>query len=476
VDLASLKALTPTQWVIPQHGSMRVPAHIVATRELVLGMDTTVATQLTHVAALPGIVGAAYALPDAHWGYGFPIGGVAAFDAQKGGIISAGGVGFDIACGVRCLRTGLTEADLNAHLHRLADTLAARIPAGLGSTSALRLTSSEMDAMLTGGAHWAVARGWGWPEDLLAIEDQGCVAGADPAAVSLSARQRQRDEMGTLGSGNHYLEVQTVQAIYDPVAAAAYGLRHGDVVVMIHSGSRGLGHQIGSEFLRRMAEAAPQHGLVLPDRDLACAPIQSPLGQAYLGAMRSAMNCALANRQILTHWTRTVFQAVFPNQALNVLYDVSHNTCKVETHWVENEVRELYVHRKGATPALGPGHPELPETLRAVGQPVLIGGSMGTHSWIMAGTQTSPRLAWSSACHGAGRAISRHQAHRTWRGRAIVDQLARRGILVRCPSQRGIAEEAPHAYKDVDAVVHAADQAGLARKVAQLVPRIVIKG
>lgn len=296
--------------------------------------------------------------------------------------------------------------------------------------------------------------------------------GAEPDQVSGRAKARQRDEMGTLGSGNHYLEVQEVTTIYDRVAASAFGLEAGDAVMMIHCGSRGLGHQIGTEFLMQMAQSASQHGIDLPDRELACAPINSQLGRRYLGAMRAAINCALANRQIITHLVRNVFADILRNADLTLLYDVSHNTCKVEEHGS----LQLYVHRKGATRCFGPGHPDVPEALRTVGQPVFIGGSMGTASYVLAGTEHSERLALSSACHGAGRAMSRHQASRTWRGRQVVDELAARGILIRSPSMRGVAEEAPQAYKDVSEVVECADAAGLARRVARLAPLICIKG
>jgi tRNA-splicing ligase RtcB len=302
------------------------------------------------------------------------------------------------------------------------------------------------------------------------------MAGADPKAVSAQAKKRQREEMGTLGSGNHYLEVQRVAEIYDEATAAAFGLVRDQVVVSIHCGSRGLGHQIGTEYLKEMALAAKSYGIVLPDRELACAPITSPVGQRYLGAMRAAINCALANRQVITHLTRRVFAEFFPGLSLPLLYDVSHNTCKVETHEVDGRRRSLYVHRKGATRAFGPGHPELPEALRPVGQPVLIGGSMGTASYVLVGTRESEALAFSSACHGAGRAMSRQQALKRWQGREVVESLARRGVVVRSPSFRGVAEEAPEAYKDVSAVVDAADRAGLARKVAKLVPLVCIKG
>jgi tRNA-splicing ligase RtcB len=467
---------SPYAWRIEAQGRMRVPAVIYADRELVDAMEDKVFTQLSNVATLPGIQEAAFAMPDAHWGYGFPIGGVAAFDPDEGGVISAGGVGFDISCGVRTLCTGLTREQLASESHVLADRLAAAIPAGLGSTGGIRLGHREMDRMLTGGAAWAVAQGYGDEADLERTEEHGCMAGADPAQVSDRAKERQRSEMGTLGSGNHYLEVQRVAQILDPASARAFNLREDEVVISIHCGSRGLGHQIGSEFLKSMAARAGDQGIWLPDRELACAPIASDLGRSYLGAMRAGINCALANRQILTHLTREVFEACFPGVRLGLLYDVSHNTCKLETHAVDGEAKRLFVHRKGATRALGPGHPDLPDALRATGQPVLIGGSMGTESFILVGTAESEARAFSSACHGAGRSMSRRQASRRWQGRGIIKELESRGILIRSPSLRGVAEEAPGAYKDVRSVVDAADQAGLARKVARLEPLICVKG
>jgi len=466
----------PCEWEIPMRGQMRVPAIVYGSETLVADMDDKVLEQASNVANLPGIVRASYAMPDAHWGYGFPIGGVAAFDPEHGGVVSAGGVGFDVSCGVRCLHTGLRHEDIRAVQGPLADALFERIPAGVGSTGAIRLDAGQMDAMLAGGAKWAVERGWGTAADLERIEERGQMLHAKPGKVSAMARRRQRDEMGTLGSGNHYLEVQRVAEVFDDAIAAAFGLRVDDAVVMIHCGSRGLGHQIGTEFLREMAIAAPGFGIVLPDRELACAPIRSELGEAYLGAMRAAINCALANRQILTHLVRQVFAQRLPTARMPLLYDVSHNTCKLETHRIDGEARSLFVHRKGATRALGPGHPDLPDALRGVGQPVLIGGSMGTGSYVLAGTKGSESLAFSSACHGAGRAMSRHQAAARWRGRQVVDDLAARGILVRSPSSRGIAEEAPGAYKDVSEVVDATDAAGLARKVARLEPLVCVKG
>ncbi|AHE98079.1 RtcB family protein [Thioalkalivibrio paradoxus] len=476
MDINRFTKVSDTAWRLEPQGAMRVPAVIYADEALLADMDDKVAEQASNVAMLPGIVQASYAMPDAHWGYGFPIGGVAAFDAEQGGVVSAGGVGFDVSCGVRTLLTGLDHRAIEAVQPRLADALFAGIPAGLGSTGQIHLRDQQMTDMLRGGAAWAVERSFGQPEDLERIEERGQMAGADPEAVSQQARKRQRNEMGTLGSGNHYLEVQHITRVFDPDVAAAFGLAEGQVVVSIHCGSRGLGHQIGTEFLREMAIAAQGHGIDLPDRELACAPIHSEIGQRYLGAMRAAINCALANRQILTHLAREVFAEVLPDANLRLLYDVSHNTCKTERHVVDGRDRELYVHRKGATRAFGPGHPDLPEALRGVGQPVLIGGSMGTASYILVGTNEGERLSFNSACHGAGRAMSRHQATRQWRGRALVDELAARGILIRSPSLRGVAGEAPGAYKDVSRVVQASHDAGLARLVARVEPMVCIKG
>lgn len=476
MDLSTLEQAGPYEWRIPPTGAMRVPGVIYADRALISDMDEKVREQVTNVASLPGIVTASYAMPDAHWGYGFPIGGVAAFAADEGGVVSAGGVGFDISCGVRCMLTGLERPTVAAKHGDLADRLFARIPAGLGSHGRIVLERQAMDDMLAGGAAWAVAEGYGVPADLERIEEHGRMAGAEPACVSERAKQRQRREMGTLGSGNHYLEVQEVAEIFDEAAAKGFGLRRGEVVVSIHCGSRGLGHQIGTEFLREMVEAAPDHAIVLIDRELACAPIDSPIGERYLGAMRAAINCALANRQIIASLTREVFAALFPGAGLPLLFDVSHNTCKVEEHQLEGRPRRLYIHRKGATRAFGPGHPDLPPELRASGQPVLIGGTMGTASYVLVGASGNESRGFSSACHGAGRRMSRHRARKLWSGRQVVDDLAARGIVVRSPSYRGVAEEAPDAYKDVTRVVDAAEGAGIARKVARLEPMVCIKG
>ena len=476
MDLARLTRVDETAWRIEPHGAMRVPAIIYADENLIRDMDEKVYKQAANVAMLPGIVQASYAMPDAHWGYGFPIGGVAAFDADQGGVVSAGGVGFDISCGVRTMLSGLKAADILPIQRALADSLFRQIPAGVGSTGAITLDTVEMDAMLSGGARWAIACGWGEARDLERIEENGTMIGAMPEWVSERARERQRREMGTLGSGNHYLEVQAVAEIFDAKVAGIYGLAENDVVVTIHCGSRGLGHQIGSEYLRDMAIAASTSGISLPDRELACAPIKSDVGQHYLGAMRAAINCALANREILGHFAKRVFAHFFPGESLSLLFDVSHNTCKVEPHMVDGKRRQLFVHRKGATRAFGPGHESLPVTLRSAGQPVLIGGSMGTASYILAGEASAEQKAFSSACHGAGRAMSRHAARKQWSGRKIQDDLRTQGIVIRSPSTRGIAEEAPGAYKDVAAVVAAAEHAGLARRIARLRPLICIKG
>jgi len=477
MDLARLEQIEPWLWSLPvKSGEQRAQVRLYGTAQLLATMDDKVLEQIANVARLPGLIGAAMTMPDAHWGYGFPIGGVAAFDPERGGIISAGGVGFDISCGIRCLRTGLHWQDIAHRARVLADGLFRDIPAGVGEEGDIRLGPEELDDVLLGGARWAVQHGYGCAADLEFVEEQGCMSGAVPAHVSMLAKKRQRGEMGTLGSGNHYLEVQVVDRIYDAGAATAFGVNEGDIIVSIHCGSRGLGHQIGTDYLVSLAKAASRLGVQLPDRELACAPIHSEEGEQYIGAMNAAMNCALANRQILAHLTSRVFRHCFPAARVATLFDVSHNTCKPERHVVDGHERLLYVHRKGATRAFGPGHPALPARYREAGQPVIIGGSMGTGSYILAGTAESEARAFSSASHGAGRAMSRHQALRQWQGRKLVDELAAQGILIRTRSMRGVAEEAPGAYKDVHFVAEATEQAGLARRVAFLRPKICVKG
>ncbi|KTD36402.1 replication factor C subunit (activator I) [Legionella nautarum] len=476
MDLKLFEKISDYEWQIVPQQSMRVPAVIFASEALLCEMDLKVYEQLANVAKLPGIVGSALAMPDAHWGYGFPIGGVAAFDPEEGGVVSAGGVGFDILCGVRLLTTGLHRSEFEPFKEQLADALFARIPAGVGSKSRIKLNKKSMNAMLEGGAQWAVQQGYGEREDLERIENRGCLEGARPDQVSEHAKERQKEEMGSLGSGNHYLEIQEVTEVYQPEAAKAFGLRKGEIVVSIHCGSRGLGHQIGTDYLRSMTIHAEHYGIKLADRELACAPILSPLGENYLGAMRAGGNCALANREILTHFLRETFQDVMPGTKIGLVYDVSHNICKEEWHEINGKKKRLFVHRKGATRALGPGNPELPNDFITVGQPVIIGGSMGTASYVLVGTTTAEKKSFSSACHGAGRAMSRHQAMKKWRGHQIIEELAERGILIRSSSYRGVAEEAPGAYKDVNLVVDAAHDADLAKKVVCLEPLVCVKG
>lgn len=477
MDLSRLQQLEPWCWTLPlAPGEQRGEIRLYGEAELLRTLDDKVLEQITNVARLPGLTGAAMTMPDAHWGYGFPIGGVAAFDPEQGGIISAGGVGFDISCGIRCLRTNLDAPDIAPRLKALADTLYRDIPAGVGEEGQIKLGPAALDDVLRGGAQWAVKQGFGDAADLDFVEEHGCVEGAAPDNVSALAKKRQHGEMGTLGSGNHYLEVQVVDRIDDARAAQAFGIHAGQIIVSIHCGSRGLGHQIGTDYLVSLAKAASRLRITLPDRELACAPILSPEGQQYLGAMNAGINCALANRQILTQLTRQSFAHVIRGAQLTTLFDVSHNTCKAERHVVQGKKRLLYVHRKGATRAFGPGHPLLPVAYREVGQPVVIGGSMGTGSYLLCGTAEGEAQSFSSASHGAGRAMSRHQALRQWRGRQLVEDLAAQGILIRTRSLRGVAEEAPGAYKDVHRVAESTERAGLARRVAFLRPLACVKG
>jgi tRNA-splicing ligase RtcB len=454
---------------------MRVPGVIFASESLLPDAPGDQALQqVVNVAALPGIVEASYAMPDLHWGYGFPIGGVAATDPAEGGVVSPGGVGFDISCGVRLLVANLTRPEAAPRLERLMDLLAAAIPRGMGRGGVLPAADSDvLEGILVRGSAYAVERGFGVPADLTFCEDGGAVAGADPAAVSARALERGRAQIGSLGSGNHFLEIQAVDRLYDAPIAEALGLRPGLVCVMIHCGSRGLGHQICSDYVRTMLSAMPGHRIRVPDQQLACAPVVSAEGQRYLAAMAAAANYGRANRQLLTHATRRAFDGAGLGE-LDLLYDVSHNLAKLETHPVDGIPRRLCVHRKGATRAFPPGHAELPAPIRAIGQPVLVPGSMGTASYVLVGVAGG--AAFHSACHGAGRVLSRHAAARRAAGPKVRRELAAAGVLVRGSTSRGLAEEAPAAYKDVDEVVHACQQAGLADPVARLVPIGVVKG
>ncbi|MFW5997606.1 MAG: RtcB family protein [Desulfovermiculus sp.] len=476
MNRSDLVATGECRFELPPQGGMRVPAVFFASPGLVQQLEDKVLEQTANVACLPGIVRASLAMPDAHWGYGFPIGGVAAFDPEQGGIISVGGIGYDISCGVRSMHTSLHRSQIEPRLEQLTELLFQRIPAGVGSKGGITLNNKQLDQLLAQGASWAVGQGYGCPDDLANIEDNGRVSGANPDKVSSSAKERQYRQMGTLGSGNHYLEIQVVDAVYDQAAAKAFGLAVDDVLVSIHCGSRALGHQIGTDYIQILGRAAARYGVELPERELVCAPIRSPEGQDFYQAMVCGINCALANRQILSHLVRETFALLLPEAFLALIYDVSHNTCKIEEHEVQGRRRPLFVHRKGATRAFGPGHPELPAHYRETGQPVLIGGTMGSHSYILAGNTGGEDLAWSSACHGAGRSMSRKKALKRWKGQSVVNDLARQGILIRAASKRGAAEEAPLAYKDVDDVVESTHRAGLARKVARVSPLACIKG
>jgi tRNA-splicing ligase RtcB (3'-phosphate/5'-hydroxy nucleic acid ligase) len=466
---------SPYRFVIPRAGLMRVPGVVYANRELLpdTGEDQAL-QQVANVATLPGIVEASYAMPDIHWGYGFPIGGVAATDVAAGGVVSPGGVGFDISCGVRLLAADIGASDLRPLLSRLMDGLSAAIPRGAGPGGVWQLAGlGELEKVLDGGARYAVGQGHGSQRDLDRCEDQGVLAEADPGQVSHRALERGLRQVGSLGSGNHFLEVQAVDQVFDLDAAAAYGLAEGQTCVMIHCGSRGLGHQICTDHVRTMGEVMARYGISVPDRQLACAPASSPEGRAYLAAMAAAANYARANRQLLAGAARRVFAATAGSR-LDLIYDISHNLAKIEMHEVDGRRLRLCVHRKGATQALPPGHSELPADLADSGQPVLVPGSMGTASWVLAGVRGGG--AFYSACHGAGRVMSRHHAARVVTGAALRNRLEAGGIAVRGASARGLAEEAPEAYKDVDQVVDVAVNAGLCRRVARLVPLGVVKG
>ncbi|EWM19134.1 RtcB family protein [Kutzneria sp. 744] len=466
---------TPYRFRIERYGSMRVPGVVFASRRLLPDADRDHALeQVANVAALRGIVIASYAMPDVHRGYGFPIGGVAATDVREGGVVSPGGVGFDISCGVRLLTADLDSVEFDHVSEVIMDALARAVPRGVGRGAVWRLSGRrELEQALLGGARYAVEQGYGDQRDLGRCEDGGTVDGADLAPVSSRAMERGLGQLGSLGSGNHFLEVQVVDAVYDEPAAAVFGLRLDQVCVMIHCGSRGLGHQICSDHVRVMDKAMPRYGIQVPDRQLACAPVTSPEARAYLGAMAAAANYARANRHMLGEAAATVFRSV-TGRALDLVYDVSHNLATLESHVIDGERRQLCVHRKGATRALPPGHPDLPSDLLGVGQPVLIPGSMGTASYVMAGIPGGS--AFYSTCHGADRVHSRHHAARSVNANDLRNCLERQGVAVRGASSRGLAEEAPSAYKDVAEVVAVAEAAGLGRTVARLRPVGVVKG
>lgn len=478
-----IRQIEETLWEIPasREAGMRVPARIVADRQLLDEMDEGVFLQVANVATLPGIVGYSFCMPDGHSGYGFPIGGLAAFDPEEG-VISPGGIGFDINCGMRMARTGLTREEVVPRLRELVDKLAARVPAGAGAHGFLRLGADDFREIASRGAEWCIAHGYGWEEDLAVTENRGRAEGADPEKVSARAVERGVNQIGTLGSGNHYLEIQFAPAgsVVDPAAAKAFGITLADqVVVMFHCGSRGFGHQVATDYLQSFTRAAGKHRIVLPDRGLACAPFRSREGRDYFAAMNCAINVSYANRQVIMHRIREVFSEVFHRDprdlGLEMVCDVSHNTAQLERHAVDGRARELLVHRKGATRALAPGDPELPSRWRATGQPVIIGGSMETGSWLLAGAAGSSAC-FSTTAHGSGRTMSRGEARRRFAGGRLRADLESRGIYVRAASLQGLAEEAGAAYKDIDRVAGVAERAGISTRVAKLVPLGNVKG
>ncbi len=476
MDLSKLRRINDYEWEIPKQGEMNVPGRIFGMKRVVEEMDEKVYEQCSNVACLPGIVKASLVMPDGHWGYGFPIGGVAAFDPDEGGVVSVGGVGFDINCGVRTMISNLTERDVRPKIKELVDELFRTVPAGLGSRGEIVLTRAQVNEVLTEGARWVVEQGYGTEDDLEYTEENGRVEGADPSAVSETAIKRERGQVGTLGSGNHYLEVQVVDEIYDERAANAFGLFEGQVVITFHCGSRALGHQIGTDYLKVLAEASRKYGIKIREKELVCAPINSPEGQKYFAAVCCGINYAFANRQVIAHLARKAFSKIFPGEDLKTLYDIGHNTCKIEEHEVDGKKKRLYVHRKGSTRAFGPGRKELPLKYRSVGQPVIIGGSMGSCSYILVGTEESMVKAFGSTCHGAGRRMSRTQAKKKFWGEQVIRMLAQKGIYVRAHSMPGVAEEAPEAYKDVNEVIESVHHAILSTKVARLRPIGNIKG
>ena len=480
ISAAGLERLDDFRWMIPRTGAMRVPGVVFADRPLLehILADRT-CDQIRNAATLPGILEASIAMPDAHWGYGLPVGGVVAFDPGEG-VVSPGAVGYDIGCGVRLMRTRLTRADLAPHVEALADALYREVPCGVGSSGAVRLKPGELDQVLRDGARQVVARGMGTASDLEHCEEGGVLAHADPAAVSEGAKGRGREQLGTLGSGNHFLEVQEVDEIHDEETARALGLERGMVTVMIHCGSRGLGHQVCTDHVRDVARKLAGWGITLPDRQLACAPLRSPEATAYLGAMRAAANFAWANRQCVADEVRRAFERTLRRSheslGLTLIYDVAHNLAKFERHQVTGGVARCLVHRKGATRAFPPGHPEVPAAYRAVGQPVLVPGDMGRYSFVLVGRPGSMAHAFGSTCHGAGRRMSRTQAVRETRGRDLVAELRESGVVVRYEGRDTLREEACEAYKDVADVVRVVEGADLARRVARLRPFLVVKG
>ena len=476
--LEGINRIGPFEWEVPVGfvPGMRVPGRFFLSDELSQTLERGAITQLANVATMPGIIRNSLAMPDIHWGYGFPIGGVAAFGLDDG-VIPPGGVGFDINCGVRILTTPLTRKDLQKK-QELIENLFSAVPTGVGAKSTLRLAQKELTGMLSQGAKWAVKQGYGIPDDVLFCEEQGAMEGADPDAVSAKARQRGMPQSGTLGSGNHFLEIQEVAEVYDPKAAEAFGLAAGQICVMIHCGSRGLGHQVCTDYIQILEGATKKYGITLPDRQLACAPLQSPEGQKYFGAMAASANYAWANRQVIMHMVRGVFARMFglAYEELRLVYDVAHNVAKFEEHRVGGDRRRVCVHRKGATRAFGPGAADLPPAYLSTGQPVIIPGSMGTPSFLLRGTEAAMEKTFGSTCHGAGRVMSRTKAKHALSGNVVRQTLAAEGIIVRAHNPGALADEAPQVYKPSGEVVRVVHEAGISRLVARLTPLGVIKG
>lgn len=481
---AEIERISDTIWQLPvsYKEGMRVPARIYATASLLEAMNEGVFDQVTNVAMLPGILNHAYCMPDGHWGYGFPIGGVAGMDAATG-VISPGGIGFDVNCGMRLVRTNLTEEEVRPRLRELVDRLFERVPAGVGSSGFIKISPDTFREVVVRGARWCVEQGYGWEEDLERTEEGGAIAGADATKISERAVNRGYDQLGTLGSGNHYLEVQVARPdeVIDPELARAFDITlPNQVVVMFHCGSRGFGHQVATDYLRRfLTVMESKYGIAVPDRELAWAPFQSPEGQDYFAAMKCAMNMAYANRQVILHRVREVFSDVFGRDpadlGMHQVYDVAHNTASLERHLVDGEEREVLVHRKGATRALPPGADNLPEEYKPVGQPVIIGGSMETGSYLLTGVESGHQTFYSTA-HGSGRTMSRRQAKRQFHGKTLQHEMEERGIYVRTTSFAGLAEEAGGAYKDIDEVIMATELAGVSRRVVRLAPIGNVKG
>ena len=477
--LQDFRKIDEAIWELPQEGGMLVPGKVFGTEKIVSALENGAIQQIKNTAHLPGIQKFSLAMPDAHLGYGLVIGGVAAFDLEEG-IVSPGGVGFDISCGVRVLLTDLDEKEIRPKLNELMDELFRQIPSGVGSKGKLKFSDKELKEVLEQGAEWIVNKGYGWKEDLERIEDYGCLKQADASKVSAKALQRGMPQIGTLGSGNHFIEVQKVEKVLDSKIAKAFGLKEGQIVVMIHSGSRGCGHQIASDYIETMLKAMQKYNIQVPDRQLACAPINSKEGQNYLNAMNAGTNFAFANRQAMMHWVREAFEHVFKQDAehlgLKHLYDVSHNIAKFEKHKIDGKNKEVLVHRKGATRAFPAEHKDNPKVYHSTGHPAIIPGSMGTASYILVGTEKGMKESFGSVCHGAGRVMSRHGAMQQKTGQQVKEELEAKGEIVRALSLKSLAEEGDFAYKDVTEVVKSVELAGIGKIVAKLKPLAVMKG